>query len=186
MFVVSGSVCDDFCCVKAIVLWPVCHDLCCFKVSVWWIVLSRSVFHDLCQCQSVMTYAVFQAACDDLFSQGHCALTCIVSLSVCRCQCVMAYIMSVLVYRNFRTISRYFFPQLLTLRLKQRMRLIYGFFSIRGASHTRLFLASFQLASKRRAAIRTCLCSVMFISKVSQKFISIFKYSVEWSIHNNF
>ena len=82
-------------------------------------------------------------------------------------------------YRNFRTISRDFFPQLLTLRLKQRMRLIYGFFSIRGASHTRLFLASFQLASKRRAAIRTCLCTVMFISKVSQKFISIFKYSVE-------
>ena len=89
-------------------------------------------------------------------------------------------------YRNFRTISRDFFPQLLTLRLKQRMRLIYGFFSIRGASHPRLFLASFQLASKRRAAIRTCLCSVLFISKVSQKFISIFKYSVEWSIHNNF
>ena len=31
-------------------------------------------------------------------------------------------------YRNFRTISRDFFPQLWILRLKQRMRLIYGFF----------------------------------------------------------
>ena len=31
-------------------------------------------------------------------------------------------------YRNFRTTSRDFFPQLLTLRLKQQMRLIYGFF----------------------------------------------------------
>ena len=29
------------------------------------------------------------------------------------------------------------------------MQLIYGFFSIQGASHPRLFLASFQLASKR-------------------------------------
>ena len=89
-------------------------------------------------------------------------------------------------YRNFRTISRDFFSQLWTLRLKQRMRLIYGFFSIQGASHPRLFLASFQLASKRGAAIQTCLCSVLFISKVSQKFVSIFKHSVEWSIHNNF
>ena len=97
-----------------------------------------------------------------------------------------AMLADVSAYRNFRTISRDFFPQLLTLRLKQRMRLIYGFFSIRGASHPRLFFASFQLASKCRAAIRTCLCSVLFISKVSPKFISIFKYSVEWSIHNNF
>ena len=89
-------------------------------------------------------------------------------------------------YRNFRTISRNFFPQLWTLRLKQQMPLIYGVFSIQGASHPRLFSASFQLASKRGAAIRTCLCSVLFISKVSQKFVSIFKHSVEWSIHNNF
>ena len=91
-----------------------------------------------------------------------------------------------LVYRNFWTISRDFFPQLLTLRLKQRMWLIYGFFSIWGASHPRLFLASFQLASKRVAAIWTSLCSVLFISKVSQEFVSIFKHSVKWSIHNNF
>ena len=89
-------------------------------------------------------------------------------------------------YRNFRTISRDFFSQLWTLRLKQRMQLIYGFFSIQGASHPRLFLASFQLTSKRRAAIQTSLCSVLFISKVSKKFVSIFKHSVEWSIHNNF
>ena len=105
-------------------------------------------------------------------------VVCSICSSICSFLC--------LIYRNFRTINRDFFPQLLTLRLKQRMRLIYGFFSIWGASHPRLFLASFQLASKRRAAIRTCLCSVLFISKVSQKFISIFKYSVEWSIHNNF
>ena len=97
-----------------------------------------------------------------------------------RSPAVLAVVDSVaVVYRNFRTISHNFFPQLLTLRLKQRMRLIYGFFSIRGASHPRLFLASFQLAPKRGAAIRTCLCSVLFISKVSQKFVSIFKHSVE-------
>ena len=33
-----------------------------------------------------------------------------------------------IIYCNFRTISRDFFPQLWTLRLKQRMWLIYGFF----------------------------------------------------------
>ena len=82
-------------------------------------------------------------------------------------------------YRNFRTISCNFFPQLLTLRLKQRMRLIYGFFLIREASHPPLFLASFQLTSKCGAVIRTCLFSVLFISNVSQKFVSIFKHSVE-------
>ena len=102
-----------------------------------------------------------------------------VSSGVCECEDSCKY-------RNFRTISRDFFPQLLTLRLKQRMRLIYGFFSMRGASHPRLFLASFQLTSKLGATIRTSLCSVLFISKVSQKFVSIFKHSVEWSIHNNF
>ena len=89
------------------------------------------------------------------------------------------------IYRNFRTISSNFFPQLLTMWLKQQMRLIYGFIPIRGASHPRLFLASFQLTSKRSAAIRTCLCSVLFISKVSQKIVSIFKHNVEWSIQNN-
>ena len=90
-------------------------------------------------------------------------------------------------YCNFRTISRDFFSQLLTPRLEQRMRLIYGFFFwIRRASHPCLFLASFQLTSKRSAAIWRCLCSVLFISKVSQKFVSIFKNSVEWSIHSNF
>ena len=64
------------------------------------------------------------------------------------------------------------------------------FFSIRGASHPRLFLASFQLTLKRGAAIRTCLCSVLFISKVSQKFVSIFKHIenevyITISNHNN-
>ena len=89
-------------------------------------------------------------------------------------------------YPNFRTKNRDFFPQLLTLRLKQRVRLIYGFFLIRGALHPRLYLASFQLASKPGAAIRPSLCSVLFISKVSQKIASIFQHSVKRSIHNNF
>ena len=44
------------------------------------------------------------------------------------------------------TVDMQIFPQLLTVQLKQRMRLIYGFFSVRGASHPCLFLASFQLA----------------------------------------
>ena len=48
-----------------------------------------------------------------------------------------------------------------------------------GTGVPRLFLASFQLALKRGAAIQTCLCSVLFISKVSQKFVSIFRHSVE-------
>ena len=83
-------------------------------------------------------------------------------------------------YGNFRTISHNFFPQLLTPRFKQGMQLIYGFFFfIQRASHPRLFLTSFQLTSKRGAVVQTCLCSVLFISKVSQKFVSIFKHIVE-------
>ena len=35
------------------------------------------------------------------------------------------------------------------------------------------------ITSKHGARIRTCLCSVLFNSKASQKFVSIFKYIVE-------
>ena len=63
-------------------------------------------------------------------------------------------------------------------------------FLIQGASHPCLFLAPFQLTSKRGATIRACLCSVLFISRVSQKFVSLFNHSVNLvyitiSNHNN-